>query len=524
MCAMVSLAGIGLTPTGAQPAGAATTPTSLETDSSYAIVDAAGGVMTFGGAGYSSDTLALHLAKPIVGAAADPTGGYWMVASDGGIFDFGGAPYFGSTGAMHLNAPIVGMAPTPDGQGYWLVASDGGIFTFGDAPYEGSTGAMHLNEPIVGMAATADGLGYWLVAADGGIFAFGDAPYEGSTGAMHLNKPIVGMAATADGLGYWLVASDGGIFTFGDAPFYGSAGGSALNAPIVGMSATPDGKGYWLVGSDAGIFTYGDAGYSGSAESPLHPPLFPSALSPALAPVVAIIPDAPGESANHSGPLRVAFAGDSLALYDADYTMGTGPNYFIDDGAAAGCGVTNGAPVIPYNAPNTVYVDPPACALWAQQLQWLTSRFHPDVSILEVGYWECQERLFDGSYETIADPSYASYIEDNLIQAVNILHSDGAAVLLATAPLFNDGTPAGLVDDFNQIVQNVANAYSSFVTVYPVYNILDPNGVYSTIVNGVVARTPDGVHLTQAGVTDVLDRSLSDLVSSVGQTVYNSNA
>jgi hypothetical protein len=107
------------------------------TNSAYALVDAAGGVMTFGGAGYYGDTLEVPLQKPIVGGAADPQGGYWLVASDGGIFSFGNAPFWGSTGSIALNKPVVGMAPTPGGGGYWLVASDGGIFTYGDAQFRG---------------------------------------------------------------------------------------------------------------------------------------------------------------------------------------------------------------------------------------------------------------------------------------------------------------------------------------------------------------------------------------------------
>ena len=112
--------------------------------------------MTFGGAAYDGDTLEVPLAKPIVGGAADPNGGYWLVASDGGIFSFGNAQFFGSTGGIALNKPIVGMAATPDGGGYWLVASDGGIFSFGDAQFFGSTGGIALNKPIVGMAAAAE--------------------------------------------------------------------------------------------------------------------------------------------------------------------------------------------------------------------------------------------------------------------------------------------------------------------------------------------------------------------------------
>src|ERR1700683_1322852 len=74
--------------TGRRPeAAAATVPGA--TDGAYAGVDAAGGGMTFGGAAYDGDTLELGLAKPIVGGAADPEGGYWLVASDGGVFTFG---------------------------------------------------------------------------------------------------------------------------------------------------------------------------------------------------------------------------------------------------------------------------------------------------------------------------------------------------------------------------------------------------------------------------------------------------
>ena len=78
--------------------------------------------------------------------------GYWLVASDGGVFSFGGAKFFGSTGAIALTKPIVAAAATPSGRGYWLVASDGGVFAFGDAAFLGSTGGTALTKPIVSIA------------------------------------------------------------------------------------------------------------------------------------------------------------------------------------------------------------------------------------------------------------------------------------------------------------------------------------------------------------------------------------
>ncbi len=501
---------------GAQPAPAAT-------DSSYAIIDAAGGVMTFGGAGYAGDTLEIPLQKPIVGGAADPAGGYWLVASDGGIFTFGNAGFWGSTGGIALNEPIVGMAPTPDGDGYWLVASDGGIFAFGDAAFYGSTGGMVLNKPIVGMAATHDGRGYWLVASDGGIFAFGDASFLGSTGGISLNKPVVGMAATPDGGGYWLVASDGGIFTFGDAPFLGSTGGLSLNEPIVGMADTPDGGGYWLVGQDAGVFDYGDAAFSGSAQSPLHPPLFPKPLSEPIAPVVSVINDVPGPQATHQGGLRVAFAGDSLSLYEGQYVQQTSPPYYVDDGAAAGCGFTDGAPTHPWADPSVPYMNPQACSVWASQLQWLVSRFHPDVTVIQTGYWETQNRLFNGSYDTLADPDYSSYIESNLIEAVQIAHSDGGAVILSTSPYFADGTPSILVDAYNRIVDQVAAAFP-YVFIDDLYSVLDPGGAYASVVDGIAARSSDGVHITEAAVDNLIEPALNQIIANVAGAVYADGA
>ena len=214
----------------------------------YAVIDATGGVITYGHAGYDGDLLGSTLNAPIVGAAAGPGAGYWMDAADGGVFAFGSADFYGSMGGRTLDKPVVGMATTPDRRGYWLVAADGGIFAFGGARFYGSMGGRALNKPMVGMAATPDGRGYWLVGSDGGVFAFGDARFYGSTGSLTLNRPIVGIQEAANGNGYWLVGSDGGIFSFGDAPFYGSLGADPPGSPIAAMTATPDGDGYWMVG------------------------------------------------------------------------------------------------------------------------------------------------------------------------------------------------------------------------------------------------------------------------------------
>ncbi len=488
--------------------------------SAYAVVDAAGAVITYGGAGFEGDLLETALHAPVVGAAPDGRG-YWLVASDGGVFAFGDARFDGSMGGLPLNRPIVGMTTSPRGEGYWLVASDGGIFAFGDAGFFGSMGGQPLNRPIVGMAATPDGRGYWLVASDGGVFAFGDARFDGSMGGLPLNRPIVGMTTSPDGSGYWLVASDGGLFAFGDARFDGSMGGQPLSAPIVALTASPLGNGYWMVGRDGSVYAFGDAPYEGGASSPLHPPLYPALLSASIPAAVAILPLPTGEQAAHAGPARVAFAGDSLAYFEGFFTAATVPGFVVDNGAMPGCGITDGAEMEEWSAPGSIQTSPAACSEWLAQMQWVVQRFHPDAVVVQLGYWECQPRSWDGSFVDLSDPAYAQDIQSNLTQALATVHADGAHVILATSPYFGDGTPAWAVNDFNSIVSTVAHRDSSFVSVLNVNELLDPGGVYVGSIDGIQTRIADQAHLTQAGVQQFIDPELVPLATSLAKATYD---
>ncbi len=413
------------------------------------------------------------------------------------------------------------MAATADGGGYWLVASDGGIFTYGDAQFYGSTGSIHLNKPIVGMAATPDGRGYWLVASDGGIFTYGDAQFYGSTGSIHLNKPVVGMAATSDGAGYWLVASDGGIFTYGDAQFHGSSGSLSLDEPIVGMSATA--RRQRVLAGGPGCRRLHLRRRAVLRQRTVTP-------APAPLPLCLLRADPTRRHAHERGdgppgdprrrPPRVAVAGDSLALYEGEYIQHTNPPYAVDDGAAAGCGFTNGAPLIVWSNPGPTYLNPGACPYWQDQLQWLVSRYHPDVTVIQTGYWESQIRQFNGTWETLANADYSAFIKSCLESAVQIAHSGGGAVILSTSPYFADGTPNNLVDAYNQIVEGVAQEFP-FVSIDDLHSVLDPGNTYQTVVNGIVARGPDGVHITEPAVDNLIEPALNQIIANVAGAVYS---
>src|SRR5690242_15561942 len=60
----------------------------------------------------------------VAGAFATAHRGSWAVRANGAV---SGTHLHGDARRQHLAQPIVGMAATPSGNGYWLVAADGGV-------------------------------------------------------------------------------------------------------------------------------------------------------------------------------------------------------------------------------------------------------------------------------------------------------------------------------------------------------------------------------------------------------------
>jgi hypothetical protein len=491
-------------------------------------------VATYGHAAFAGDLLENFLSAPIVGAAGSPAGGYWLVGRDGGVFSFGSARFYGSVPGLGVSRadsrapgrsldPIVGLAANPDGAGYWEVAADGGVFAFGDARFFGSMGGHHLQQPVVAMAATPDGGGYWEVSADGGVFTFGDARFFGSTGAMRLNRPVVGMMAAKNGAGYRLIASDGGIFSFGQTRFWGSLAGHALPAPISAAAATPDDGGYWMVAANSAVYAFGDARFEGGGSTTMLSPGYNPAAALPFTPAVSVLSLPVGSQLTHSGKMRVAFAGDSNGWYEGFYTGFSSEPFFIRNDATPGCGVSGGSPLI--YTPTEQVADPwPACSLWTQQFEWIAHHDHPDVVVLQLGYWECQARYFEGKFVTIADPAYADAVRSDLVQALTILQSTGASVIVNTSPYFGEGTPSTLVDDFNHLVQEVVDADGGLATVVDVNTALDPAGAYTSSIAGQPIRMADGIHITEQAVRNFIDPLLVPAISSLGQAQFTGTA
>jgi lysophospholipase L1-like esterase len=479
------------------------------------VVDAAGTVATFGGAGFYGDLTTTSTSA--IAIVATPDGeGYWLISASGSVSSYGDATFYGSAAEGSFNGSIVGMAATPSGKGYWLASSTGQVLTFGDAHAYGSIEGRALDVPIVAVVASPDGKGYWLVSSSGSVRTYGDVTSFGSAAAGSYSGSIVGMAATRNGKGYWLVSSTGQVLTFGDADAYGSMEGRVLTAPIVGIARTPDGLGYTLVASDGGVFTFGDATFAGSDVNPAQPPMEPASFTDRDPKIVGIVYLGPGESETSAGPIKVSYFGDSLAWLDEMDSNSVAGTYdvAVADAATPGCGIagdgelaTNGSGAI----------DPPAaCASWYQRMRQALASEHPDVVVIELGYWESQPHLWNGSWATLTDNnSYAAAVEENLNDLVTLIKSYSAVPVLLTSAYYGDGTSNAEVDAWNGIVGAIATSSGS--VELDLHSLLDPSGSYEETVDGVAVRTSDGVHLTSQGVTKVIDPWLLPALNRIGE-------
>jgi lysophospholipase L1-like esterase len=130
------------------------------------------------------------------------------------------------------------------------------------------------------------------------------------------------------------------------------------------------------------------------------------------------------------------------------------------------------------------------------------------VVLLVTGRWETMDREHQGDWTHIGKPDFDAYLSSELEQAVTVLGSTGAKVVIATEPynrrgeqpdgtLYPEDDPSR-VDAWNTIVGNSIAAHPS-VAKLDLNHKLCPDGEFTWNVDGVQVRS-DGVHLSPGGV------------------------
>jgi peptidoglycan/LPS O-acetylase OafA/YrhL len=245
-------------------------------------------------------------------------------------------------------------------------------------------------------------------------------------------------------------------------------------------------------------------------------------LPPGVSAVAAVSPSPPGGSRpapigprDPNRPFTVSVFGDSIGWTWMHYLPPT-PGYAFLDHTVIGCSLVRGTP---YRYIGQTLEQRAECDAWPIRWSTQVSRDQPDVALLIIGRWETVDRVNEGRWTHIGDPTFDAYLNGELQRALNIVSSTGVRVVVATVPYSRGGEkPDGRlypedqpdrVNQWNAMLRNTVSQHPN-VQILDLNKKLCPDGVYTVKVDGIKVRS-DGVHLTPEGVkwlTPWLEESL----------------
>jgi peptidoglycan/LPS O-acetylase OafA/YrhL len=250
------------------------------------------------------------------------------------------------------------------------------------------------------------------------------------------------------------------------------------------------------------------------------PGLREAGLPPDVSAVAAVSPSPPAGSRpvgprDPNRPFTVSVFGDSIGWTWMHYLPPT-PGFAFLDHTVIGCSLVRGTP---YRYIGQTLQQRSECDTWP--IRWTTQigQDQPDVALVIIGRWETVDRVNEGQWTHIGDPTFDAYLNGELERALNIVGSTGVRVVVATVPYSRGGEkPDGRlypedqpdrVNLWNTMLRNTVS-HHPYVRILDLNKKLCPDGVYTAKVDGIKVRS-DGVHLTTEGVkwlTPWLEESL----------------
>jgi peptidoglycan/LPS O-acetylase OafA/YrhL len=244
----------------------------------------------------------------------------------------------------------------------------------------------------------------------------------------------------------------------------------------------------------------------------------------------------PGPTGQSDRPVKVLIVGDSvagtLAVGLADLAERSHDNVQIANEGAPGCSVSMQAEikVLWYTlAPGAPCSSTNPDALFTTWRKWVAS-YNPDV-VVYLSRGETFDQEFGGAWQNLGQASFDDYVTSRFRDAVNVLGSRGATVVLMTSPYYDSGSkptggswpedaPARVQIDNSTIravastsTTGVGTATDGKVYVFDLNQVVDPSGTYSPTIGPYNIRCNDGVHFSQSGGEYVGLRLLPDLLA-----------
>jgi hypothetical protein len=218
--------------------------------------------------------------------------------------------------------------------------------------------------------------------------------------------------------------------------------------------------------------------------------------------------------AQYSGPpVKLAIFGDSVAsrLASAMSLNNLQQTYDVnlDNGALIGCGVVRSTEYISHGVPDPMdgpcNSNSPVSQQWPAEWAGDLQRFQPNVVAVLVGRWEISDRLINGHWMHIGEPTFDAILKQSLEQAVTVGTSTGAAMMLMTAPCFDSGEQGNgkpwpedsaiRLTEYNTILRQVAAEHPATVEVDDFGAQLCPGGRFALSLDGIQIRDADGIHI-----------------------------
>jgi photosystem II stability/assembly factor-like uncharacterized protein len=217
-------------------------------------------------------------------------------------------------------------------------------------------------------------------------------------------------------------------------------------------------------------------------------------------------------------PVRVTFVGDSASYFLALGLEREAPAYGVEvaNRGLFGCGLLRGGPILEAGTPIPGCAGSDAVAPLVQDV----AETDPRVAVLVLGRWDLMQRMYDGAWISPGSAGYDGVFVPTLERSIRALSARGARVVILTTPFLppdNPPPPPGAQSDictdggvrqwcedspatvrsFNRLLEQGARATGATLVDYA--SMLDPDGRYSRVVDGVTVRFPDGVHVGLPG-------------------------
>jgi hypothetical protein len=239
-----------------------------------------------------------------------------------------------------------------------------------------------------------------------------------------------------------------------------------------------------------------------------------------------------------ANPPRVVVLGDSTALTLSFALAATAPQgTTVVDGGNFGCGLAMGtfssdhpptAGLAMFAACNQT--TPPSGQWPARDANAVRGSGPGDVVLFVAGDWEVQDILMSGHWTNILSTSFQRYEMGQLRRLVSIGTAEGAHLDFFTMPAEDGAEQLGKPLDaspgdsprrravYNSLLRRIASQFPGKVSVVDFGSILSPKGVFTTYIDGVQVRTPDGVHTPSYAPGNPFGGNSSE---QVAQAFYN---